>query len=137
MPPPRRLARFAFSQVFHVFVVRLPSLARLAFFPVFPRLPPSSASHQRSPPLSEPREDRIAMISRVRSLPVFSALCLALSFGALGRAAPSKAAATVREPAVAGLFYPREPQALAAMIDRLLSQATTRPAGRLRALICP
>lgn len=46
-------------------------------------------------------------------------------------------AGTVREPAVAGLFYPAEPSALAAQIDDLLAAAPRRSPGDVRALICP
>lgn len=45
---------------------------------------------------------------------------------------------TTRAPAVAGLFYPADPQALASMVDQLLADA--RPdelAHPPKALICP
>ena len=44
---------------------------------------------------------------------------------------------TIRPPAVAGLFYPRDPQVLSATVDRLLAQAHTERTGQLKALICP
>jgi hypothetical protein len=54
-------------------------------------------------------------------------------------AAPAPAPAiVVREPAVAGLFYPKDPAALSQMIDAFLAAAKTTPLdGELRALVCP
>ena len=47
-------------------------------------------------------------------------------------------AVRVREPAVAGLFYPKDPAALSQMVDACLAAAKTTPLdGELRALICP
>ena len=46
-------------------------------------------------------------------------------------------AAGVREPAVAGLFYPRDPAELAKLIDACLAGARVQPVGELKALICP
>ena len=43
----------------------------------------------------------------------------------------------VREPAVAGLFYPKDPAELSRMIDRLLAAAPTEPVGDLKAIVCP
>ena len=43
----------------------------------------------------------------------------------------------VREPAVAGLFYPKDPAELSLMIDRLLAAAPIEPVGDLKAIICP
>jgi len=43
----------------------------------------------------------------------------------------------VREPAVAGLFYPADPRQLAATIDSLLASASDHAVGELKALICP
>lgn len=59
-----------------------------------------------------------------------------------GRSAPASPAggfapARVREPAVAGLFYPKDPAALAATLDRLLAAARTESVGDLKGLICP
>ncbi|HRZ99144.1 MAG TPA: AmmeMemoRadiSam system protein B, partial [Candidatus Paceibacterota bacterium] len=45
--------------------------------------------------------------------------------------------AGVRQPAVAGLFYPREREMLARTVDELLSAAPKVPVEGLRALICP
>ena len=53
-------------------------------------------------------------------------------------AAPSPGVARVREPAVAGLFYPKDPAALSQIIDACLAGARTTPFdGELKALICP
>ncbi|MCX6904389.1 MAG: AmmeMemoRadiSam system protein B, partial [Verrucomicrobia bacterium] len=43
----------------------------------------------------------------------------------------------VREPAVAGLFYPKEKQALSGLLDSLLAAAPQNKLPRLRALVCP
>jgi hypothetical protein len=79
-------------------------------------------------------------------------ISLLLTLGACGNGEPDPVAAVtkppdasakpaspqrVREPAVAGLFYPAEPKQLSAMLDRLLAAAETQPLGTLRALICP
>ena len=46
--------------------------------------------------------------------------------------------ARVREPAVAGLFYPKDPAALSQTLDALLANAAPQTlGGELRALICP
>ncbi len=50
----------------------------------------------------------------------------------LGEASPS-----VRAPAVAGLFYPKDSRTLAQTIDRLLESAPAHYIPRLRALVCP
>jgi MEMO1 family protein len=49
----------------------------------------------------------------------------------------AKAPAKIREPAVAGLFYPADPTELAGVIDRLLRSSEDTPLRRIRALICP
>jgi MEMO1 family protein len=58
-----------------------------------------------------------------------------------GDAPPAKPAVApagrVRESAVAGLFYPKEQEALAQMIDRLLAAAPEAKVPGLRALVCP
>ena len=46
-------------------------------------------------------------------------------------------AGQVREPAVAGLFYPKEPAELAREVDACLSAAPEQPVGDLKALVCP
>jgi AmmeMemoRadiSam system protein A len=43
----------------------------------------------------------------------------------------------IREPAVAGLFYPGDEAALSKTLDRLLKAAPERPVERLKALVCP
>lgn len=55
------------------------------------------------------------------------------------RAEPSreKIVMRVREPAVAGTFYPDDPTELAAMVDRYLAEAETANRSDLRALVCP
>ena len=53
-------------------------------------------------------------------------------------AGETPASPKVREPAVAGLFYPKDPAELSRMIDAFLAAATgAPPGGDLRALICP
>ncbi|HNU99367.1 MAG: AmmeMemoRadiSam system protein B [Verrucomicrobia bacterium] len=47
------------------------------------------------------------------------------------------APARIREPAVAGLFYPAEAGALSSAVDRLLARARPEPVPNLKALICP
>jgi hypothetical protein len=64
------------------------------------------------------------------------------TFGAdehLAQVETPKAAAKqlVREPAVAGLFYPKDPAELSRMIDRLLAAAPVGPLGDLKAIVCP
>jgi AmmeMemoRadiSam system protein B/AmmeMemoRadiSam system protein A len=56
-----------------------------------------------------------------------AALLSAASLGATG----------VREPAVAGLFYPRDSAELSRQVDGLLAQARSERTGTLKALICP
>ena len=43
----------------------------------------------------------------------------------------------VREPAVAGLFYPKDPLELARMIDACIAAAQVQPVGELKAIVCP
>jgi len=45
--------------------------------------------------------------------------------------------ANVRRPAVAGLFYPADPRALAREVERLLAQSTAAPAPPPKAIIAP
>ena len=52
-------------------------------------------------------------------------------------AAPPKRFEKVREPAVAGLFYPRDEDTLKRQVDRLLAGAKSEPIQNLRALVCP
>ena len=59
-----------------------------------------------------------------------------LDDGAAGSPAPSRTH-KVRPPAVAGLFYPKEPSQLTRALDRFLAAAPERDATQLRALISP
>ena len=43
----------------------------------------------------------------------------------------------VRQAAVAGLFYPKAPDALAEMVESFLAKANARSLGKVRGLICP
>ena len=43
----------------------------------------------------------------------------------------------VREPAVAGLFYPGDAAVLSKTLDKLLKEAPERPIARLKGLVCP
>lgn len=84
-----------------------------------------------TPPLSSRR------VSRIR-FTLFSALLLsALQCAPAGAATAGDA----REPAVAGLFYPKDPAQLGRAIESLLAEARAKPPsptpGKLRALICP
>ena len=60
----------------------------------------------------------------------------ALAFACLCAVAPALAQG-VREPAVAGLFYPKDPEELSRAIDAYLAAAQAQPVGELRALVCP
>ena len=85
------------------------------------------------------------MSGKTRLVSVVGAVTLVVAFAMAGcgprqeGANPqSKQPALVREPAVAGLFYPKNQQELSRTIDTLL--ASVRPAsvsGELKALICP
>jgi len=55
---------------------------------------------------------------------------------ALASGAPATPA-SVREPAVAGLFYPKDPAELSRTIDACLAAAQAQPVGELKALVCP
>lgn len=65
------------------------------------------------------------------------ALSLVLVAAPVCRSTGPAAAQRVREPAVAGLFYPRDAAALARTIDACLAGATSARTGGLKALICP
>jgi AmmeMemoRadiSam system protein A len=78
------------------------------------------------------------MSSKSKLVSVVTAIGLAAVFAMVGCDSQSKQSGVVREPAVAGLFYPKEPQELSRTIDMLLG--AVRPAsvsGELKALICP
>jgi MEMO1 family protein len=81
------------------------------------------------------------MIQRMLPRHLFPAAVLAaLSAAGMprGLAAGLAAPPPVREPAVAGLFYPRDPAELGRMIDADLAAAQAAPLpGELKALICP
>lgn len=57
--------------------------------------------------------------------------------GSGGQAKASVAAQSVRLPAVAGLFYPKDATELGGLIDRLLADARVESVPEVRALICP
>lgn len=83
------------------------------------------------------------MIAPVRFWRQVFALGSLLSFAAglscaPAAAQPSAPVVKIREPAVAGLFYPKAPVALGKAIDLCLASAKTEPLpGELKALICP
>jgi AmmeMemoRadiSam system protein A len=82
------------------------------------------------------------MIMRHRRFPWLAVAILVLTWAlepGRARAAETPAAAPkVREPAVAGLFYRKDPAELGRMIDACLAAARTTPLdGELKALICP
>jgi hypothetical protein len=67
-----------------------------------------------------------------------AALAAAIVLSALAPVACAGDNDKIRSPAVAGGFYPADPEELAGTVDRLLASATsTPPDGRLIALICP
>lgn len=85
------------------------------------------------------------MSSRAKFVSVIGGIALVVAFALVGcdscqnsATSQSKQAATVREPAVAGLFYPKDPQELSRTVDMLL--AAVQPSsvnGELKAIICP
>ncbi len=82
------------------------------------------------------------MIPQIRRLPGLVVVALVLVCPLtprFGRAADTASAPPgVREPAVAGLFYPKDPAALAKMVDAFLADAQPPLLpGELKALICP
>jgi hypothetical protein len=65
-------------------------------------------------------------------------ICFVLSLNAAALYAETKPKEAVRPAAVAGLFYPSEPEALQYMVAKLLKEAGgTRVAGRIRGLVSP
>lgn len=73
-----------------------------------------------------------------RSFLLPGALGVALCTSNPASTAPDASAARkVREPAVAGLFYPRDAAALSRVIETNLAAAKTARTGTLKALICP
>jgi AmmeMemoRadiSam system protein B/AmmeMemoRadiSam system protein A len=70
--------------------------------------------------------------------PATLSLVCALVLPRANAAEAPAAAPKVREPAVAGLFYPRDPAALSQMIEACLAAARVEPLpGELKALVCP
>ena len=67
----------------------------------------------------------------------FAATSLVLGTALVASAPAAPAAPLIREPAVAGLFYPADPAALSRAIDTYLAAAKGQSPGTLRALICP
>ena len=65
------------------------------------------------------------------------ALAAALIVPGLRAADRMPAGPIVREPAVAGLFYPKDKAELTRVIDDCLAAARPQPAGDLKALVCP
>ena len=67
-------------------------------------------------------------------------LLLGLLLVVAGCSRPAEAKRTfhkVRQPAVAGIFYPADPQNLGRTVDKLLAQAKTVELKNLRGLVCP
>jgi len=62
--------------------------------------------------------------------------CLCAAAAVSAQATPATTAG-VREPAVAGVFYPKDPAELSKAIDSYLAAARVQPVGELRALVCP
>jgi AmmeMemoRadiSam system protein A len=81
------------------------------------------------------------MISRNYPRSLVLGLVLAVAVGAAGRASANEVAAPaikVRQPAVAGLFYPKDKADLSRAIDAYLAAAKNEPlGGELKALVCP
>ncbi|HUJ09580.1 MAG TPA: AmmeMemoRadiSam system protein B [Verrucomicrobiae bacterium] len=78
-----------------------------------------------------------AGVAAVAALMIFAVVCEGQQSSEKQSPAPS-VAKRVREPAVAGLFYPKDPAALSHMLDALLANAAPHTVdGELRALICP
>lgn len=80
--------------------------------------------------------------SRLACRIVIAALGLLCAFrlpaAAPETAVPATSSTRVREPAVAGLFYPKDPVELSRTVDACLAEARTTPvAGEIKALICP
>jgi len=72
------------------------------------------------------------------SLITLSLVCALVAPRAGAAEAPTAPAKKVREPAVAGLFYPKDPVELSRVIDACLAAAKVGPPdGELKALICP
>jgi AmmeMemoRadiSam system protein B/AmmeMemoRadiSam system protein A len=74
-----------------------------------------------------------------RVINTLSAAAIAvLAASTVSARAPAAEPGGVREAAVAGAFYPSDPDALASMVDAMLADASAAPVdGKLIALICP
>jgi AmmeMemoRadiSam system protein A len=71
-------------------------------------------------------------------LTTLSLVCALVAPRANAAEAPAAPAKKVREPAVAGLFYPKDPAELSRLVDTCLAGAKVEPLdGELKALICP
>jgi AmmeMemoRadiSam system protein B len=69
---------------------------------------------------------------------VFLPLCVLLGAQLLGDRSPAEVKPTVRQPAVAGQFYPADPDELRRMLDEFVAQATVpNLSGQIVALIAP
>ena len=76
-------------------------------------------------------------VAAIAAFMILAAPCVGQQSPEKQAAAPS-ASKRVREPAVAGLFYPKDPATLSHMLDALLANATPHTIdGELRALVCP
>lgn len=72
-----------------------------------------------------------------RPLLVVTTLAFVVGVSSAQPAATAQAPLKVREPAVAGLFYPRDAAALSKAVESLVASAKTERKGQLKALICP
>ena len=84
---------------------------------------------------------KAAPVAVATAVALLAAVCVCRSFGLDSAAASSakSASAPVREPAVAGAFYPDDPAALRKAVDESLKAALAAPAGspRVIAIIAP
>lgn len=109
--------------------------------------PPSDSAVKSEPPSRNAVQKReieeqlrTSMNTRPFLFRVFVALALfvARSPGETATTAPAaEATPRVREPAVAGLFYPKDPAELSRTIDACLAQAHSEMTGNLKAIITP
>ncbi len=77
---------------------------------------------------------RVNALGPIAAIGALACLCAFSPAPAFGEGALG---GKVREPAVAGLFYPKDPAELTRMIDACLASAQTQPVGELKALVCP
>ena len=83
------------------------------------------------------RPGRILPCLALVSVWVLISGCQGAEKGAAPAAPSTNQAGRVREPAVAGLFYPGDKAELSRLIDRLLAAAPAQKVGHVRALVCP